>query len=155
MKRLFPFPVLRHAGNLAVTVGFIACASLAAEVRSIETPRLLFAWSPDTGHYELKDKQAGVSWRSNPYRPCFGEVTINMDGKPRRLNLGACQIEKAGAGLLATFTPLAEQPAVKLRVRVRPLAGNRTLEFVCDADPALAVASLRLLDESLWTTDAD
>lgn len=155
MKQVLPFLIVRHARNLLVTVGFIAAAGLAAEVRSIETPRLRFTLSPGTGQYELTDKPAAVTWKSNPYQPRLGEVTINADGKSRRLNLGACRIEKAGDGLVATFAPLAEKPDAKLRVQVRPLAGNRTLEFAFAADPALAVESIRLLDDALWTTDAD
>lgn len=155
MKRHFPFHRLRHAGNLALTAGFIAATNLAAEVQSIETTRLRFALSSDTGQYELTDKQAAIIWKSNPYQSRFGDVALNVGGKTLRVNLDACQIEKAGDGLVATFAPLAEKPEAKLRVSVRPLAGNRTLEFVYTADPALAVENIRLLDDALWTTDAD
>jgi len=64
-------------------------------------------------------------------------------------------VERVGSGLVATFTPLAETPEARLRVWVRPLADNRALEFAVEADPALAVESVRLLDNALWTTDAE
>jgi hypothetical protein len=123
--------------------------------QTLETPLVRFTLSPDTGGYEVLDPSAGVRWKSNPYQPRFGEVTLRADGKPRRLPLERCEVEKAGRGLRAVFTPLPDRAGAKLRVRVQPLADDRTLEFSFEADAALAVESVRLLDEALWTTDAD
>jgi hypothetical protein len=156
-EMLLPTPsrLLRTVTPIALAALLNAGVSSAANVQSIETSKLRFTVSPDTGAYQLADKEAGVTWKSNPFQPRFGEATLSGGGKPRRVNLDRCQVEEVGADLLATFRPLAEKPDARLRVRVRPSAGNRTLEFAFDADPALAVENVRLLDEALWTSDAD
>jgi hypothetical protein len=155
MKRILLSSILRRAASFAVATSLGTTAGLAVNLQSLETSRLRFTLSPDNGQYELADKHAGVTWKSNPHQPRFGEVTVNVGGKSRQVNLGACQIEKTGAGLVAAFAPLAGKPDAKVRVRVHPLAGQRALEFVFDADPALAVESVRLFDDALWTSDTD
>jgi hypothetical protein len=155
MKQLLFARLLWHIASFVAAVSLGATACLAAETQSIDTPKLHFSISPETGRYELVDKQAGVAWNSNPFQPRFGEAAVIVGGNIRRVSLTRCQVEKVGADLMATFAPLAERPDAKLRVRVRPLADNRTLEFVCESDPMLGVESVRLLDDALWTTDAD
>lgn len=155
MKPMRPSGVFCQILTLAVTAWLSPRTGGAAEAQSIETAKLRFTLEANTGRYELTDKQAGVTWKSNPLQPRFGEVTLGVGGKPRSVNLDRCRIEQAGAGLVATFAPLAERADARLRVRVRPLADPRTLEFAFDTDPGLAVESIRLLDDALWTTDAD
>jgi hypothetical protein len=145
-RRLWP------AAIAAVLTWVAARESLAA---TVETPRVRFTLSPEDGRYEITDKQAGVTWKSNPYQARFGEVTCNPGGAIRRLPLGRCQIDAAVNSLTAIFTPLPDNPSARLRVQVRALPDDRTLEFSIAADPALTVESVRLLDDALWTTAAD
>jgi hypothetical protein len=122
---------------------------------TIETPSLSFRLSPENGSYEILDKQGKVAWRSNPYQPRFGEVTLKVDGQKQQANLGRCNIARAGNGLEVTFHPLAAKPHAWLRVRIRPHEDGKTLEFTYIAAEALGVESLHLLDDALWTTNAE
>ena len=134
---------------------------------TIETPFIRFSLSPENGSYEIVDKQTNVTWRSNPYQPRFGEVTLNVGGQPQRVNLGRCEVKITpplhpspirggeGGGGEATFRPLADKPDMGLRVTVRALNDGKTLEFAADATDGLTVESVRLLDDALWVTDAD
>jgi hypothetical protein len=88
---------------------------------SVETPLLRFRLWPENGSYEIDDRQTGVVWRSNPYQPRFGEVTLNIGGKPQRVPLDRCEVSRSVDALEAAFHPLADRPAAWLRVRVRPL----------------------------------
>jgi len=120
---------------------------------AFETPFLRFEVLPGTGRYEILDKQANVVWKSNPYQPRFGEVPLNTGGNPRRIDLTRCEVQTAGGGLTAVFHPLAANPNAAVRVTVRPVADGKTLEFSYEADAALGVDSLRLLDDALWVAD--
>ena len=155
MKRLLFLRFARVVFAFALVASFGAATCLCAELQSIETAHLRFTLSPDTGCYELTDKQAGVTWRSNPFQARFGEALLEVLLEDGLVSLNRCQAEKAGTRLVATFMPLADNPGAKLRVQVRPLAGGRALECGYDADPALAVENIRLLDEALWTTDTE
>lgn len=148
--------VLRHGCvSLVMVVLLIAASAPAEPSQSIETRKLRFALSPDTGSYALTDKETGVTWQSNPYAPRFGEVTLIENGRRRRVNLERCQVERTRAGLVAVFAPLLDRRELQLRVTVRPLPGGRTLDFAFEADPLLAVESVRLLEDALWTTEAE
>ena len=111
--------------------------------------------APETGRYEITDKQSGVTWRSNPHPARFGELTCIVAGKPQRLDLARCSIAASATELSAEFRPLAQAPDAALRVRIRAFEDGRTLEFRYEADPALAVESVRLLDDALWVTDTE
>ena len=122
---------------------------------TLETPALAFRISPQTGSYEIHDKQAGVFWRSNPYEPRFGQVTLIVDGAKREIALSRCAVVRVENGLEVTFHPLPERPQAWLKVAVRPLEDNRTLELAYTASQELEVERLRLLDDALWTTNAE
>jgi hypothetical protein len=142
----------------AIGLGWLTPGTLAtwaAEPQIIDTPSIRFALWPQDGHYEITDKQAGLVWKSNPYRARFGEATVRTDSGLRRVNLDRCQVERFGQSLIVVFRPLPEQPQAALRVRVQPGPEAHTLDFSYTADSALGVASVRLLDEAFWTTDAE
>jgi hypothetical protein len=122
---------------------------------SLDTPFLSLRLSPESGSYEIVDKQGKVTWRSNPYKGRFGEVTLNVEGKARPASLARCEVQRAAGGLEVTFHPLAGKPEAWLRVRIQALEDGKTLEFAYGAAEALSVESLRLLDDALWTTDAE
>jgi hypothetical protein len=120
----------------------------------IETAYLQFDLSPETGRYEIKDKQGQVVWKSNPYHARFGEATFNVSSKPQRIPLERCETKRVENGLELTFNPLAEKPEASLRVLVRPARDGEALEFSYAVSEDLPLESLRLLDEALWVTDA-
>lgn len=126
----------------------------AATTETLETSSLRFTLWPEEGRYEVLDKRAGVTWQSNPQVARFAEGTFRVADKPQRLPLGRCEARRADGGLALTFRPVPDAPDATLRVRVRPAVEGQALEFACDADPALNLETLRLLDQALWTTDA-
>ena len=130
-------------------------SSGAHDVVTLETPALSFRVTPDNGRYEIVDKPGNVVWRSNPYVPRFGEAILNVDGKKRHINLDRCEIQRARDSLELTFHPLPDKPEAWVRVQVQSLEDGRTLEFSYTAAEAASVESLRLLDDALWTTNAE
>ncbi|MHB8524326.1 MAG: DUF5696 domain-containing protein [Limisphaerales bacterium] len=130
-------------------------AARAAEPVVLETGFFRFTLFPDSGRYELVDKRARTTWRSNPYRARFGEVTFNVAEKTRTADLGRCEVTRRGGGLEARFQPLADQPTASLRVQVRPVGNGHTVEFACEAAGPSAIESVRLLDNALSITDSD
>ncbi len=127
----------------------------AAAPVTLKTSHLVFQISPDTGAYEILDRDGKVTWRSNPYQPRFGEVTLEIEGKSQQAALDHCGVTRVSGGLELTFHPLASQTASRLKVTLRALSGGQTLEFRYKADESLNVQSVRLLEESLWVTDGE
>lgn len=121
----------------------------------IESPAIQLRLTPPTGQYEITDRLTKTVWRSNPYRPRFGEVTLKVAGQSRHLDLTQCEVRVAGRGLEAVFHPLPNQPSAALRIRAELSRDGKIVDFSYDADAALAVESLRLLDDALWITDTD
>jgi hypothetical protein len=122
---------------------------------TLETPALVFRITAEDGGYEILDKRANVAWRSDPYEPRFGRVTLNVNGAKRELALDRCDVARAEKELEITFHPLPDRPQAWLKVTVRALADDRTLELAYNASEDLEVERLRLLDDALWTTDAE
>ena len=127
----------------------------AANAEAIETPFLQFQVQPDTGRYQISDKQGRVVWKSNPDRVRFGEVTLNVSGKRRYISLEHCETRRAEEGLELSFQPLAEKPQARLRVLVRPTNDGKALDFSYAASEELPVESVRLLDDAFWVTDVE
>jgi len=122
---------------------------------TIETSALIFRVAPENCRYEILDKNANVTWGSSPSEPRFGRVTLNVDGTKRERALNRCDVAQAENGLDVMFRPLPERPQAWLKVTVRTLEDDRTLELAYTASEELDVERLRLLDEALWTTDAE
>jgi hypothetical protein len=121
----------------------------------LKTSHLLFQVNPESGAFEIQDKAGGVVWRSNPRVPRFGEVTITGGAEPQRVDLTQCKVERTADGLELTFHPLMSQQQAQIVVSVRPLAEGKGLQFAYTAGPDVKMESIRLLDEALWTTDAE
>jgi hypothetical protein len=135
-----------------------AFKSLAVEppqgTAKIETRFFRFTLFGETGRCELLDKRTGVSWPGVTNHPRFGEVTLRVDGKPRRVDLARCAVESEGRSLVASFHPLGEQPTATLRVRLQALPDRETLDVSYQADDALQVTSISLLEDLMGATDA-
>jgi hypothetical protein len=71
------------------------------------------------------------------------------------VSLDRCEVKRSGDTLEASFYPLTNQPTAWLRVSIRLVQDGKALDFSYAADEALRVQGLRLLDDALWTTDAD
>jgi hypothetical protein len=125
-----------------------------APTAKLETPYFRFGiWEP-TGRCEAWDKLTGVVWGADNEQARFGEITLQVGGKPRLVQLAGCKVEKDGASLVATFHPLSEQPGAALRVRMRALPDQKTLEVSYETDGALEVTSISLLKDVFAATDA-
>lgn len=118
----------------------------------LDTRFLTFHLSPEDGSYEILDKQARASWRSNPYKARFGEATLVVDGQKQQVDLGKCEVRQVGEGLEAMFHPLRSKPEWWISVRVQPLDDGKGLEFSYAAADSTTVEEVRLLDDAFWTT---
>ena len=134
----------------ASSVGAAAAGSMA-----LDTSVPSFRVNPDSGAFEIEDKSGGVVWRSDFRAPRFGEATLQISGHPQHIDLAKCKIERTGGGLDLTFHPLASQPQAQIVVSVRPATEGDGLRFTYAASPDLKLESIRLLDQALWTTDAE
>src|ERR1017187_46788 len=103
----------------------------------IETRFFRFTLSEVTGQCELLDKRTGISWLGSTNRPRLGEVTLQVDGKPRRVDLARCDVASEGRSLVASFHPLNERPTAALHVRLKALPDQETLDVSYQADEAL------------------
>lgn len=133
---------------------WVACG-VGARAASLTTRRLSFDLEEATGAWTLTDRTTGVAWRSNADRARFGEMTARPGGgAARTVELKPLAVSAERRGILLEFQPLSDAPA-RLRVRVTSQHEDDTLAFTWDADAALGVDSVRLLDEALATTARD
>lgn len=117
----------------------------------LETKFLRFSFGD---HCEILDKEAQVVWGGASTAAAWGEVRLKVDGQTQNVPLQAAAVKTGARLLVASFHPVATRPAATLRVSVRPLADDRTLEFSYEADSDLSVESISLLPETLAVTDA-
>ncbi len=117
----------------------------------IETRFFRFTLGDDC---EILDKQAGMTWRSESKRAPIGEVTLAVDGKPQRHALTQAAVESAGRQVVASFHPLDTLPAAAVRVLIRALPDDRSLEISYETDPGLQVESISMLGETLAATSS-
>ena len=119
-----------------------------SQAAEISTDSILFRVS-DSGAYEIVDKAAGVTWRSES--SSFGEVTLNRSGRPERIALLRPTVHATSDALTLEFHPLTNEPGA-VRVVVTKLQDPRALKFGYAADISLQLENIRLLDQMLSTT---
>ena len=157
--RLFPiFAIVWACAALVTTAPISAAPSPDTDASGavvLDTSHLSFRVHPAAGAFEIQDKSGGVVWRSNYHMPRFGEASLEVSGQAQRINLSQCKVEHRDNGLDLTFHPLLSQPQVQIVVSVRPVAEGEGLQFAYTASPDIKLASIRLLDDALWTTDAE
>jgi hypothetical protein len=129
---------------------FVLCG---AEVATIETPYIRLTLSA-TGYCEVLDKEAGVTWRPDPSNTRFGEVSLDARRDSQRFSLTNCTVNSEGTDLVASFSTAMIRKWDLVRVRIRTLPDQRALEFSYEADDALEVDQISLLQDLLGTTDA-
>jgi hypothetical protein len=130
---------------------------------TLETPFWAFRLWQATGRYELLDKQTGVTWRSNPFRQRFGEVSLRVNAKVSSADLSSCEARRVNNGLEIKFRPrpgqgeaTAEgQNDLELVVSVNPARDGKALQLSYRASHPTVVESVSLLDDAFWTTDAE
>ena len=151
-----------HALALVILVVPLALGSCAGASASGAGARgreaVAFSVSAETGAYAFEDRPGGVTWRSGAAKARFGQATLRVDGRPRAVDLGRCEVEPPAADRPAwrlTFRPVAEKPDLWVRVDVLPDRGGRAFTLSWEAADPEAVESIRLLDDALWATDAE
>ena len=122
---------------------------------ALKTPHLTFRIDPESGAFEIQDKSGGVVWRSSFHAPRFGEAVLTVSGHPQHVELAQLKAVRAADGLDLAFHPLTSQPQAQIVVSVRPVAEGKGLRWAYTASTDLKVESIRLLDDALWTTDAE
>ncbi len=128
-----------------------ACPAIAPGAE-LETAFLRFT-ARDHGACELWDKKADHHWRSVGGKG-IGAATVVAEGKLRRVELVDGQYEMKEKTLFATFHPLPEVPKAALRVRVRALPDGTTVEVNYEADEALKIENVTLLEGLVSATDS-
>ncbi len=141
----------------ALPVLTIAAAEPATAPVTLEARTFRVQFSPGDGRTEISDTRAGVVWRSNPLRPRFGDVVLQVDGQPRRVVLDHGTAVRTGDTLEITFHPLTNRPQATLRARLRISGAGESEGLECSytADPALKIEGIRLLDDLFWVTDVE
>lgn len=139
----------------AFIMAMFSAFSAGAEPPTVATPHLRFAMSPDNGAYAITDVRAGVTWRSNPFRPRFGAATVLADGTRRQVELSRCRIAGDGRSLTAVFEISPDKPAQTITVTVLPGDDGQSLDLRWDCAGGLEVESIRLLDDALAVAAAD
>jgi hypothetical protein len=151
----FGWAALSSLGCLLAAVTATPALRCGSGTAMVNTPLLALQVTEQTGAYYIVDRKGAVTWRSNPYQSRFGEITVEVEGKPQRADLAACELTQKRNGLEALFHPFTNQPAAWVRVSVRVLKDQKTLEFAYSAAPVLKVQSVRLLDDALWGSDGE
>ena len=132
------------------------CAALGAANplpgSKLETAFFRFTLCPTNGACEILDKQARMTWRSNTNHIRFGEALLYVHGQPRQTDLTHCELESTGDALLACFRPLPELPQHRLRLWIRALADQKTLEFSYQEDIEIDVEKLSVLGDVMVAT---
>src|SRR5262245_22111063 len=100
---------------------FITLSRALAADGQIETPTLKFSISGNTGHCEITDKAAGVTWKGSA-NSSFGRSVLLVDGKQLEVQLTKCSLESDPNRILATFHPSPEKPELALRVRIEVMS---------------------------------
>ncbi|MBE3070258.1 MAG: hypothetical protein IMZ66_08480, partial [Planctomycetes bacterium] len=121
----------------------------------LDTPHARLSVAPATGACEIVDRAGGVTWGFGLGRARFGQVRMKVDGKAADLDLGACEVKQEAGALVLTFRPAAAKPDAWVCVTIRAADEGRALDFSWDAADPAAVERIRLLDDALWTTDAE
>src|SRR5689334_5277523 len=142
--------VLRLAFLFLFVPSTILCG---AEVAKIETRFIRLTLDPATGYCEVLDKEAGVTWQPDPHQTRFGELILDARRDSQNLNLTRCTVRTEGTDLLVAFSPIISRQMDILRVRVKTLPDERSLEFSYEGDSELDIDQISLLEDLLGTTD--
>src|SRR5581483_8562337 len=153
-QTLFSQKAPSHLIIIALVVFGRILAGISLQAAQIETTDLRLTLSPDDGRCELLDKQAHVLWQPSPGRTGFGAVVLVRNGRQERLELSRCEIESRARNLTATFHPLPEQASAGLRVTIGAVQGGKSLDVSYEADSALDVKQLSLLDDLLGVSES-
>ena len=123
-----------------------------ASAQAIENEHLRVEVAAQTGVYKITDKSSRVAWHSDPVLPRFGRATLRSGKNVRRVSLDSLQVTREpNALLLCQHLPdIGPQAWVIVQLKL----DRDTLEMSYSAN-GLEVAELTLLDNALWTTDAD
>ena len=120
---------------------------------TLETSFYRVSVSSTPANYEILDKRAGVSWQPNTNPQRLGQVNLVVDGKPRTVDLTQCTLDSSSPSrIVATFHPHPEILTAEFRVSFVRMRDPQTLEIAYDADPALGVQNVVLLDEAFAVT---
>lgn len=118
--------------------------AVAAHGAVVETGKIRFEMAPENGAWRVVDKEGGVVWGSNPFKPRFGEATLVLEGKKQVVELGKCEVREAGKAIEAVFRSI-EGKEIKARVELK---GENGLAFSYEG---AGVESVRLVD-GVWVT---
>lgn len=121
------------------------------EVIYIESEFIKFSISPESGCYNILDKQGNMVWNSNPYADRMGEVTMQVNGESQQLPLNGFQAKQDENSIQLIYKHESDE----ITILIKLLPDRKTLELSYEPGQGTEVEGIRLLDESLWVTDED
>jgi len=142
----------RLASAWLAAVACAGCVAAAENALTLESAKVRFSVSPQTGAYTLTDKRTGVSWASSPRQAHLGTVTVVQDKGGRAIPLDHFQSAAAQSGALV-FTHALDGADV-LTVRFELFPDGETLQISATGGGP-NVRRLKLLENALAVTDAD
>ncbi len=131
----------------------LRAADSASQTAKLETRFVRLTFSGITGHCEILDKEAQVTWRPPPEQVRFGEVVIGNHGELRQANLVSGEARSSANEVVISFRPLVADRTVLLSVKIRALPDQRTIEFSYEGDRELDVDRVTILEGLFGTTD--
>ena len=123
---------------------------------TLETIAFRCRLAADAGSFEVLDKRAKTVWKSDPLERRLGSVTLLAGTREVSADLSNGSVTRTSpTSLVALYHPLPSQPEAGLRVTWMAGKDVRTLEVAYEADPALNVVNIRLLDDAMGVADED
>lgn len=128
---------------------------MSGEVVSIESEFIRFSISSKNGCYYFLDKQSNVTWHSNPFEDRMGEASIRVDGESQQIPLRDFQAHQEDKSIRLSCRQGEGDNAIELTIRIELMPDGRTAQVSYESGRRTEVEEIRLLDQSLWVTDAD
>ena len=127
---------------------------------ALDAASFRFTADKTSGAWQLLDKSSGVLWGSNPEQAVFGSIEMR-DGKTTRSFAirKFDEITRVVGGLALSVSPKADGKAtgIKVTISVAPVKdpAGINLSYAATGGGPWHVTAVTMLDNALWTTDAD
>ncbi len=127
---------------------------------ALDGPTYRFTVDKASGAWQLLDKASGVLWGSNPEQASFGSIEMRDAKTTRSFAIRKFdEITRVGGGLALAVSPKADGRAtgIKVTITVAPVKdpAGINLSYAASGDGPWHVTAVTMLDNALWTTDAD
>jgi len=133
----------------------MAMDQLSGEILSVESENVKFGISAENGCYYFLDKQSNVVWGSNPYADRMGEAVIKLGDTTKKIPLRDFVAQQKENSIRLSCRYQEGEVSAEIVIRIELLPDGRTAEISYQTHRGTEIQEIRLLDESLWVTDAE